>query len=82
MTNLFADISIRKAARIVGFAILIMAFLAFFVDDFILSNLIAPGDTAALANDIKANALAIKQEVMEYLSGSNSILLIKNVTVS
>ena len=57
MKNLITDISPRKAARIVGFAMLISFSLAFLVDDFILSNLIAPGDTTALANDIKANEM-------------------------
>ena len=32
-----------------------MFFLAIFIDDFVLSNFIGPGDTATLASDIKAN---------------------------
>ena len=67
MTNRFADISQRKAAIVVGIGLIISFFLAFFVDDFILSNLIAPGDTAALANDIKANEMLFSIAVAGYL---------------
>ena len=59
MTNPISDMSLRRAARIVGFAMLISFSLAFLVDDFILSNLIAPGDAAALANDIRANEMLL-----------------------
>jgi len=67
ITARIANLSPRKAARIVGFAMLISFSLAFLVDDFILSNLIAPGDTAALANDIKANEMLFGIAAAGYL---------------
>ena len=49
------DISPRKAARVAGFAFLIMFFIAIFAQFFVLSNIIVPGDAAATVNNIKAN---------------------------
>jgi hypothetical protein len=67
MKNPIADISPRKAARIVGIAFIISLFLAIFVGDFILPNFITPGDTAALANDIKVNEGLFGIAVVGYL---------------
>jgi len=64
----FFDISQQKAAIVIGIAIIISYFLAFFVDDFLLPNFIRPGDTAALARDIKANEMLFGIAVIGYLS--------------
>ena len=61
------DISQQKAAIVIGIAIIISYFLAFFVDDFLLPNFIRPGDTAALARDIKANEMLFGIAVIGYL---------------
>ena len=67
MKNPIANISQQKAAIVVGIAIIISYFLAFFVDDFLLPNFIRPGDTAALARDIKANEMLFGIAVIGYL---------------
>ena len=46
---------------------IISAILAFIVDDFILPNFIRPGDTAALAKDIKANEILFSTAAVVYL---------------
>jgi len=53
---------------LIGIAIIISYFLAFFFDDFLLPNFIRPGDTAALARDIKANEMLFGIAVIGYLS--------------
>jgi len=67
MTNRLANISQRKAAIVVGTAFIISLFLAIIVGNFILPNFINPGDTAALANDIKANERLFSIAVIVYL---------------
>ena len=67
MTNRIANISQRKAAIVVGIAFIISLFLAILVGNFILPNFINPGDTAALANDIKANKTLFHIAVVLYL---------------
>ncbi len=67
MTNRFANISQRKAAIVVGIAFIISLFLAIIVGNFILPNFINPGDTAALANDIKANEMLFSIAIIVYL---------------
>ena len=57
MTNRIADITPRKAARVAGFAFLIMFFFAIFAHFVVLSNIIVEGDAAATVNNIKANEL-------------------------
>jgi hypothetical protein len=57
MIKTITDISQRKAAIVVGMGMIISAILAFIVDDFLLPNFIRPGDTAALARDIKTNEM-------------------------
>ncbi|MGB7055542.1 MAG: DUF4386 domain-containing protein, partial [bacterium] len=67
MTNSIANMSPRKAAIVVGVAIIAMFFLAIVVDNFILSNFIGPGDTAALAKDIEADQMRFGLAVAGYL---------------
>ena len=57
----------RKAAIVVGIGLIITLFLTFFVDDFILPNFIRPGDTEALASDIKANEMLFHIAIAGYL---------------
>lgn len=67
MTHHIANFSPRKAAIVVGIAIIAMFFLAIFVDEFVLSNFIGPGDTATLASDIEANQMRFGIAVAGYL---------------
>jgi len=67
MANFIADMSPRKAAIVVGIAILAMFVLAIVVDEFVLSNFIGPGDTAALAGDMEANEARFGVAVVGYL---------------
>jgi len=67
MKNLIADISLRQAARIVSIAFIISFILAVFVGNFILPNFINPGDTEALANDIKDNERLFSIAIVVYL---------------
>ena len=55
MTNRIADISLRKAARVAGFGLLIMLIPAIFANFFVFPSLIVPGDAATTANNIMAN---------------------------
>ncbi len=55
MTNLIADISLRKAAIVAGFALLIMLIPAIFANFFVFPSLIVSGDAATTANNIMAN---------------------------
>jgi len=57
MKNCIVNMSLHKAAIIVGVAIIAMFFLAIVVDNFVLANFIGPGDTASLASDIEANQM-------------------------
>ena len=67
MKNLIADISIRKAARVIGIAFIVSFILAVFVGNFILPNFINPGDTETLANDIKDNEQQFSIAIVVYL---------------
>ena len=67
MTRSIDDISKQKAAIVVGIAFIISLILVIIVGDFILPNYITPGDTAALANDIKANERLFSIAVVLYL---------------
>jgi len=67
MTNVRPVFSQRKAAIVVGVAILAMFFLAIIVDNFILSNFIGPGDETALASDIEASQMRFGFAVAGYL---------------
>lgn len=67
MTNVRSVFSQRKAAIVVGVAIIAMFFLAIIVDNFILSNFIGPGDETALASDIEASQVRFGFAVAGYL---------------
>lgn len=67
MKNCNADMSPRKAAIVVGVAIIAMFILAIVVDNFILANFIGPGDTSALAKDIEADQMRFGLGVAGYL---------------
>lgn len=77
MTHRITDISPRKAAMVVGIALIAMFFLAIFVDDFVLTNFIGPGDTATLASDIEANWMRFGIAVAGYL-----IILMLDVAIA
>jgi hypothetical protein len=55
-----ADISLRKAALIAGFGLLIMTIFYVFADFFIFQKLIVPGDATTTANNIMANDLLFR----------------------
>lgn len=67
MTNVRPVFSQRKAAIVVGVAIVAMFFMAIIVDNFILSNFIGPGDETALAGDIEASQVRFGFAVAGYL---------------
>jgi hypothetical protein len=67
MKNIIAEISQRQAARVVSIAFIVSFFLAVFVGNFILPNFINPGDTEALANDIKDNERQLSIAIVLYL---------------
>lgn len=55
MNNLTSGLSTSKAAMILGVAFITSVLIVTLVDDFLLANLVVPGDTEALARDIEAN---------------------------
>lgn len=65
--NLITDLSPSKAALIVGIAFITSVFIVTLVDDFLLANFVVPGDTDALASDIKANGRLFGFAVVGYL---------------
>ena len=67
MINRITDMSPLKAARVTGFAFIIMFALALFADGFVLQRLVVPGDAAATANNIKANELLFGLGIASYL---------------
>ena len=67
MKNPIANISQRKAAIVVGIALITSFLLAIVIDDFVLSNFIVPGDLAKLASDIMANEMQFGIAVAGYL---------------
>ncbi|NJB71714.1 hypothetical protein GGR42_002176 [Saonia flava] len=56
-----------KAAMVVGIAFITSVFIVTLVDDFLLANFVVPGDTEALANDIKANGKLFGFAIIGYL---------------
>jgi hypothetical protein len=68
MIDRLADISQRKAAIVAGSAFIISFVLVILVGNFILQNFLVPGDSAALANDIKANEMQFDLAVAGYLA--------------
>ena len=55
MTNILADISVNKAAKIAGIGYVIIFVLGIFANFFIFTDLIVKGDATATANNILAN---------------------------
>jgi hypothetical protein len=77
MTNRIADISLRKAAIVAGFGLLIMGILAPFANFFVLPSLIVPGDAATTANNIMANELLFRIGICSFI-----IVIILDVVVA
>ncbi|NGP75095.1 DUF4386 domain-containing protein [Balneolaceae bacterium YR4-1] len=67
MKNLFSNQTPRKAALVVGIAFITSVFVVTLIDDFLLANFVIPGDTAALAKDIKAIGKLFGYAVAGYL---------------
>jgi len=67
MKNIIADISLRKAARIIGIAFIVSFILVVIIGNFILPNFVNPGDTETLANDIKDNGQFFSIAIFIYL---------------
>lgn len=65
--NPFTEMSLRDAARMVGITIILMFITAFVVGDVLLDNLIIPGDSDQLAEDIDADSTRFGQAVVGYL---------------
>ena len=66
MTNRFANIAQRKAAKVAGFAYLIIIIAGFFAF-YVLSLLIVPGDAATTAKNIKANQWLFHIMIVSFL---------------
>lgn len=62
-----SDLSLRNAALVVGIAFVVSALIVTLVDDFILGNFVVPGDTAALAGDIRADPSLLVFAAIGYL---------------
>jgi len=67
MNNLTSGLSTSKAAMILGVAFITSVLIVTLVDDFLLANLVVPGDTEALARDIEANGRLFGFAVIGYL---------------
>ncbi len=67
MANRIADISLRKAAKVAGFALLIMVIPAIFAHYFVFSSLIVPGDAATTANNIIASEGLFRTGIVSWL---------------
>jgi len=67
MTTRIADISPRKAARVTGFAFIIMTISAIFTNFFVRQRLIVPGDAATTANNIMANELLFRSSIPSWI---------------
>ena len=67
MKNFITKLSTSKAAMVVGVAFITSIVIVTLVDDFLLANFVVPGDTAALANDIRANGRIFGIAVVGYL---------------
>jgi hypothetical protein len=77
MKNLIADLSIRKAALIVGIGFIIMFLLALFADGFVLQSLIVPGDEVTTTDNIKADELLFWMGIICYI-----IILVLDVIIA
>ena len=67
MKNSIANLSTSNAALVVGVAFITSVIIVTIVDDFLLANFVVPGDSAALARDIKANGKLFGFAVVGYL---------------
>ena len=67
MKNFISNLSPRKAAMVVGVAFIASVFIVTYIDDFLLSNFVVPGDTTALASDIEAIGKLFDIAVVGYL---------------
>lgn len=67
MKNFIANISTSNAALAVGIAFITSIIVVTLVDDFLLANLVVPGDTEALARDIESNGKLFGFAVVGYL---------------
>jgi hypothetical protein len=65
--NPLAELSLRDAARVAGIAIILMFITAYVVGDVLFENLIVPGDSDQLAEDIDADGTRFGQAVVGYL---------------
>ena len=77
MTDRIADISLRQAAIVAGFGLLIMTIFAVFADFFVFQKLIVPGDAATTANNIIASEMLFRTGI-----GCILIVLICDVVVA
>ena len=77
MTNTVADISLRKAALVAGFGLLIMTIFYVFADFFVFQNLVVPGDATTTANNIIASEMLFRTGICCIL-----IVLICDVVVA
>ena len=77
MTNRIADISLRKAALVAGFGLLIMMIPAVFANFFVFSSLIVPGDAATTANNIIASEGLFRAGIISWI-----IVIILDVVVA
>jgi len=67
MKNFITNLSISKAAMVVGIAFITSVLIVTLVDDFLLANFVVPGDTKTLASDIEANGRLFGFAVVGYL---------------
>jgi hypothetical protein len=67
MKIFIANLSISKAALVIGIAFITSVVVLTVVDDVLLSNFVVPGDTNALARDIEANGWLFLYAAIGYL---------------
>jgi hypothetical protein len=67
MKNRIPDISVRKAAKVAGFALLIMLIPAIFANFFVFPSLIVPGDATTTANNIMASEGLLRAGIGSWL---------------
>ena len=77
MTNRIADISLRQAAIVAGFGLLIMMIPGLFANFFVLESLIVPGDVATTTNNILANESLFRIAICSFI-----IVIILDVVVA